>query len=214
MKAFFSVEDRNARLHNTVCMYDGEPVYVSTRDVGGQNTSLKAHEVFITPLKQMENSSKDPVIKTVSYTDDKFSTRGMRLGYVNVKNDCVFVTRRPGQQTRQGLSVDQINIVINGNSQGNATRLSIFQPEVAYTILGEYPSWQEAYARVKGDAVSCAFDRMFAFARLGRRSYSILLRGLTVGHFDGQHATLFAGRETRLIKKALTEKGISCHVGL
>jgi hypothetical protein len=204
MEKYFEVVDRNRRLHKTVCLYAGVPVYVQCNDPTGK-AGLNDDEVFITPLGEMSGYNKVYVAERVKYTDDAFEARAFPLGYISHSGGATYIGRLPTQQQRQGLHAD---IIVR---QGGDLLPShwFLSKEMSDCITGKHSTFEQALLHVKSAGISRSFDRFWAIAPHHKSVLSLQFRGRPAGLIsDDGKITLFKGKEDRLLRQLLTEKGL------
>jgi hypothetical protein len=196
MEQYHAEEDRNRRLNGTICMYDGNPVYIRCSDPHGRIT-LKADEVFITEPTNVFDYSGYRVVK---YTDDKFCAKAFPLGYANHREGICYVTRKPHQQQRAGIHEGVIDV--KGDS---STHHFIYSQAMVDCIKGNYPTFEEARKTVsQGKPV--AFTRFLAFRPLYKNIYTLEYRGRPAGIVKKDDVLeLFEGKESRIIKALASE---------
>lgn len=201
MEKYYATDDRNRRLHRSICMYDGHPVWVVCSDPYSDRVPSD-EEVFICPLEDSLKSSKYILVK---YTDDKFVARAYPLGYLNHRDGATFIGRAPHQQQKQGCHTEVI-INLGGESLPSSYMHTIGMVDC---ILGKYPSFDIAVKLSYETAHSVAFDRHFAVVPGHKRLLFLHFRGRPCGLITKETTVdLFDGRETRLIVSLLKDKGI------
>lgn len=204
MEKYFEVVDRNRRLHKTVCMYAGVPVYVQCSEPTGK-ISLSDDEVLITPLREMSPYNKVYVAEKVKYTSDLFEARAFPLGYISHSGGATYLGRLPTQQQRQGLHTDIV--LRQGGDQLPAGWF--FSKEMSDCIVGNHHTFTEALFYVKSTGLSKSFDRFWAISPHHKSVFSLQFRGRPAGLVsDDGKITLFKGKEDRLLRQLLTEKGL------
>jgi len=89
---------------------------------------------------------------------DSLNLEPVSLGYVNVEDRAIFVVRKPMRQDwRQGLRRENYTFL------GDMGWDELPEKELRNTILGKYPSLEEAKAiTIKNNKASVAFSRNFA----------------------------------------------------
>jgi hypothetical protein len=137
-----NIEYARGRLIGTIVMYQGEPVHIE--DIKEDGTTV------FKLLKTMDIN--------ICFVDDLDLVGQNRLGYVNYEGTSYHVVRKPLRHDwRQGIRA--ANIVFSG-PEGF---YELPYAELRHTILGIYPTFQEAAERVSGGmARKCAFSRNFA----------------------------------------------------
>jgi hypothetical protein len=114
------------------------------------------------------------------------------LGFVNVKGDVGYVSRKPIRREKQGLSRDSLCIKsrpLNGKDEGNPFALRMGRQNnialdgepLAKTILGTFPNLVEAVTSVRtGKTKASAFSRNWAIGK-DDVDLCLLYRGDVVG---------------------------------
>lgn len=122
-----------------------------------------------TEYKASIYSLSENKIKTVPFNTDHFKPIGDRLGFVNINCCAMFVFRKPVRLFSMGLTANNLGMtysrdcVMGGNTIAVSQRIEqLYIPELASTIKGEYPSFEEAYHLAREFEGSYAFDRQFA----------------------------------------------------
>ena len=114
-------------------------------------------------------SVDDEPIREVCQTDPKLDLTSPRLGMINTKDGSVlFAERIPLRRSAQGLNNNNLTIRTLPGLQKPSGRPELrFWPELAQTIRGEYPSYNEALLSLFGypGHAARAFDRDFAVSK-------------------------------------------------
>lgn len=195
MDAYLNYQDAMMRLNDTICLYEGEPVYV----VMSGNDQTEA------VIRFYDGTSRRS--KVINYTDDKFTYHPIRLGYMNIGKNTFYLTRSPVRRQKQGLSQD--NIV----NQSNTRISSRWFPSKGLThcIQGKYPSLKDALKllndrKTKGVAV----DRDIALKLADTSTITIYFKERTVGLFDLQKRSVSWSENemTSIIFRILERKGL------
>lgn len=121
----------------------------------------------------MECNKDTGVIRRMMNSPSFNKFRPFPLGMVNQAGSVIYVERQPTRNTYQGLSENMLNqtvlSVIPPESRGYQGRpVSVLSSELASTIVGDYPSRDEALKAMIDPAVSnegVAFSREFALFR-------------------------------------------------
>lgn len=192
-------EDLQRKLHGTVCLYDGIPVYVTMVQTGQLDIRL---EVLDNSLK-----SKLKVKKTVP-SDDKLEVYDIPLGYCsNNSGEYFYLTRSTRRSYNQGLLAHNIKRI-----QGYVFSVD---ENLSKCILGDHVSCQEAFQLVKdGESPKMAFHRHFAFSSDGTEVY-LLYRDKQIAYTDGEMVTfrLFNNDSTSIVLRELTKHGYADLLG-
>lgn len=198
-------DDVQMRLHNTYCMYDGKPVYVTV------NVGFNIGEVTTySPEKPMTAENA----KLVNIMDDKFSFVFPELGYFNYKNMAVFVARRPDRNQKQGL--DPGTCVVSSHSIGESTLPpsihNLFSSEnFVENLLGKYPSLREALDLLLKDSVSVAISKNVAVGYIGRNLVGLYYNYKLIGTYNRKREvfTITEDRLPKIILSRLLNLGIN-----
>jgi hypothetical protein len=114
-------------------------------------------------------SVEDEPVREVSQTDPKLDLTSPRLGMINTKDGSVlFAERTPLRRSAQGLNNNNLNVRPLPGLQRPSTRVELrFWPELAQTIRGEYPPYDEALMSLFGypGHSARAFSRDFAVSK-------------------------------------------------
>lgn len=188
-----SAEQAQLRLGQTIVGYDGKPVYVHRVN--------KAEELECSLMNRME------ALITVALNDPKLNINKFPLGYVNVRNRAVYLSRSPMRQQRQGLC--RQNVLVK-----NAAGVNFL--DVAKTP-GFVDAWTNVYPTIKDclnqfdinpDLKSMAFNRRWALYQdkdLG--FFELLYRGERVAWGDPQGFVLPS--EYSYLRESLAECGVN-----
>jgi hypothetical protein len=205
---FFNVNKRNTRLNNTVCLYEGEPVYVACTPSLHTDPPLKETEVYITHLpKKTGAGTKASKTVVVDYTDDKFSYIAFQLGYADVGQGVAYISRNPSRTQHAGLS--DFNVLFDGDVNSLSNRL-LKSHELYRCIKGLYTSFDEALLTIdSGQRTACAIDRYFAIEEDGNVLY-LYYRTNTIGikTQNREDFTIFPSKGYPLLKEELDRVGI------
>ncbi len=201
---YIKQDDVHMRLHNTYCMYDGKPVFVTV------NVGYPVGDVTIYPPGSLDAAKA----KIINITNDKFKFVFPELGYVNYKNCAVYLGRRPDRNQRQGLDPASCYATVHAQ---NDSRLP---PSVSTIICSEnfipnlegiYPSLQEARKLLKEDAQSVAISKRVAIGFVARNLLGLFYDSRLIGACNIKH-DVFSITEDRLpslVLSRLTNLGIT-----
>lgn len=202
---YHAEEDKTRRLNNTVCLYDGQPVYVVTRVGWRSDKPLGEEEVYITDLGK-SCDVYDPVDwKRVSYTSDSFSYEAFPLGYVNYKGSCYYLVRAPVQAQSQGLCSS--NLILPSDCW-HRIWMSL---QMADCILNKYPTLTDALKEVTTKQVdSIAFHRRFCLGRFGRTKITLSFQDRIIGFYSEKKKsfTIFKSSDNRFMSQLLNSMDI------
>lgn len=157
-------DDVRRMLVNHVCMYKGEPVFV---------TRSSTHRVNVSYLK-------DPfVVETIDYRVAEFTYKSPPLGYLNWQGEAFYLTRTPAEGYHSpALSMHALKIPEALYPKIDTSRF-LQTKELAVCIKGEHPSFADAIKAVReGEATSMAFHRHFAIDRRAKGRCVLEKRGL------------------------------------
>lgn len=223
---FANEEKKQLRLHNTVCVYDGEPVYVSTRPPSYGDTPLQPNEVYIKyliPSAKVEKpagaTSLGAVIAKakgswfkVDYTLDAFKYFGIELGYMNHSGFPYYLSRDPAREQQAGLSPSNVSFPV-GLDKFYLTSTA----EFGRCVRGDHPSFEEAVKAVEelddGDGV--AFDRNLALIKLDSKRLMLEHKGKSVGIKGAKSNgvfTMFGSKSLRSFSDLLNKHGVQYRI--
>lgn len=157
-----SVEDLKRDLVGCVVMHKNKPVYVTAIGRGGA-VSFRCL-----------NSQREDV---APFTLADFASPIRRVGFVNIMNSVIYITRIPVRRYHMGLyfggggrggNIKISHLDCLSYPQGGMQTLQRAQtmciPEIGKAIMNKYPSISEAWQQVKDFGGACAFDKQFAVA--------------------------------------------------
>lgn len=98
MPFFDNVDDLQTKFVSTICMYDGQAVFV-------KQVAEKADKRFTLFIV---NHGKYTRGKHIELTDPAFNYVDFNIGYANYQKRCVWWYRKPIRQYRQGLKSEQM----------------------------------------------------------------------------------------------------------
>lgn len=91
-----------------------------------------------------------------------------RLGFVNLNGMAIYTSRTPVRRFMMGINDSNLttkHVPDMRYERGEIHRVSTSSIEFANTLLGKYPSFEEALEQVKVFGGLCAFDRQFAVSQ-------------------------------------------------
>lgn len=202
-KAYYSKEDAIRRLNETICMYDGSPVYVSL-DVP---MDAPEHTVLCYPLKYFYATKKANPSFKVLYTDPKFNYKQFPLGYgFSDKSGGMYFARIPDRKQSQGLSHSTLRI------DGRSTGLSgyFLSEAMENCIRGIYPTMEWAIEHARMDRFSVIpFHRKMAIAKIDRGLVCLKYRRRAVAILDGKKSfKLLDTKDKNFLKNILSKEGV------
>lgn len=197
------------RLHQTVVMYEGRPVYVTQVRQGAKGRIwLYVYDIPYDRYMDEETSKKKR--KLVYLDDPALNVSKFRLGYMADGGTAHYITRTPARQNRQGLCSGTITIQgVDGSLPrgfGNLYNTEGF----AKMLLGKYDGLREATDKiVKEGAKAVPIARTFLLKRNAQaRDFPITLayRGTDIAWSDPSNPTKFTlSREFRHLKEQAGE---------
>jgi len=193
-----SLPEANKRIKGTVILYDGQPFHVLAvanhmnddifRVYMEPLCSAGESESQFNPFDSIsKNSGDNPSVGPLcdQYLESKKHTKVIRkmmnsphfnkfrpfpLGFVNIDGRCVYVERAPTRRTEQGLNSQSLiqHSVCLSQPNFRSRGVGLLSYELADTILGNYPSFDETFEALNNPEISnvgAAFDRKFALVR-------------------------------------------------
>jgi hypothetical protein len=154
-----NIEYARGRLKDTIVMYQGEPIWVELID-----RDATVHFMYL------EDRSGG-----FCHLDELDMVGQNKLGYINFGPSACHIVRKPLRHDwRQGLRLG--NIAFSGPQGFYELPLA----ELRHTILGRYPTFQQAAEEVSRGVEKRAFSRNFAVQAGG----VLLYKERQVGRFD------------------------------
>lgn len=198
-----TVENTGARLNGTVVMYDGRPVQVLNAQAGTKQEPIQVNLQFLPKMR-------DNIL--VSINDPKLEVRNLPLGYVNIYNDALYLTRSPCRQFKQGLSSNCVIIPRMENRDVGAPSFKTLlgRAEFSDAMSGIYPTYREALDMIFNDPdkKAVAFSRRFALYRDRQLGFfELRYKGNRVAWGDPNNFNLPS--EFMYLSEVITEQGIS-----
>lgn len=204
-----NAEEAEHRLGHTVILYDGKPVYIN--NIYPYNPANGKEPGIYLETYQLPAMAKADMLPLA---DPKFEYHSMRLGYVNGKNNAVYLSRMPVRKFKQGLNDDNVSVLHLPGVAGEA------QPRIRFTNLmktvglvhmcaGEYPSFEKVLRSLQGDndIVSQAFDRQLALGKDGLGMFNLFYRGERVA-FTEDGKVFKTSADYSYLKEFMAENGI------
>lgn len=191
-------DDVKQKLRGSVCVYRGEPVYIS---------NTEEHRLQIAYLR-------DPFeVETIDYRVQEFRYLTPQLGYMNHNRKALYLSRNPvGGWNSPALTRDAIEIVGSTNKRLSDYDDFFRSRALRDCIKGEHPDLNAAKAILEiGEAQSVAFHRHFALKMVKINSFEIEKRGVeTVGII--KNTTIFAFDDRNKKQLELATKGLEIDV--
>lgn len=203
MRPFIRQEDAHLRLHDTVCMYKGSPVYVEVI------LDWQVNHVHVLPLRDAISKNSKKIVVDIS--SDDFSALIPELGYINYKKDCSFLKRVSGRVQKQGLSIRCV-VYPNTSHLNDYPYASWFcSPDMENVLKNVYPSQDEAFHAVWTDAcTSRAFHKHIAFSKK-KGVINLEYRGRVVGYFSPERERLLLNeniKDRSFLEQILNKNGV------
>lgn len=150
--AELNIDDIQQQYGNTLCFYRGKPCKV--KSVGKR-------------IKLLDLVTQRNLLVDFSLKD--FSGPRTRLGFVNVDESVVFVSRNTIRVMQVGINAANCQFTYpeqasfpHGIAYVVAEVQSLDSPEVANMLLGHYPALKNAYSTAVEFEGTVAFDKQFA----------------------------------------------------
>lgn len=131
---FDNVRDAHQYLNNTVCYWNGEPIYIERV---GEGFMASGYNLPLTP--GMDRSYYD-------VRDPAFNCREYRIGYMNSERlgHAIFLSRRPVRGVSQGLCENNLSFLgMNGRVREMSVANAIRDQGFVDMLKGKYPSRDE-----------------------------------------------------------------------
>jgi len=128
MKCRYPDRDLTARLDNSICRYQGVPVYIRHTD---------ANELTLYLLNNLQI-----VFKRISSDDEDLDISTIPMGYYQyTPRQVVYVSRRPVRRWKQGVEADALDFKFL--NVANARHINIYTKAFEDMVMGRYPSLEE-----------------------------------------------------------------------
>lgn len=181
-------EYANDRLRGTVITYKGHPIHVERIRGGG------LVEGFFLATNRFNG-------ERIHLNDCDLSP--IRLGYINLKRDAVYITRMPQRQYRQGLN--QRQIVLSKKKRNMPPRL-IFSKPLTDMLSDRYPDIDTCLDLLQNDEkTSVAFSKKFSLTKDNRKSIGLEYRGKIVGRVNNSDNDIVLEKKFLFLKELLEE---------
>lgn len=201
-------DDVIKRLHGTICMYKGEPVYVMgyiDRSTGGYS----ATHVQVCPVQSYDrygSRDKKNSWEIIDYTQDTFRYKAFPLGYVNHNGRAYYASRIPNRYQYYGLSPDSIlwEPIVSSSHH------IVFTDSFVDMIHRRYPNMDDAETRLIAGERRIAISPDVAIERVKGRTMHLLFKGKNVGIKMGatHNFTMYDIPEAPFLKKILARSGV------
>lgn len=138
MRCKFPPNDLSARLDSSICRYKGRPVFI--RFDGGN--SLRLYSV-----KDANKSGKS--LGIIDAGDEFLDVSTVPLGYMQVGDGVVYLTRRPVRRFKQGVDGESLSPKFIPGSPVINTGYHIFSPSFEDMVLDNYPPLEVTLERFR-----------------------------------------------------------------
>lgn len=206
-----SVEDAQMRLRNTVVLYKGKPVVVTSVQ-HGRGEDEGPMRVLIQDLP-INLAKAEPFDRGLRLEDEKaerkyisskyFDIAPFPLGYVNSPDGAFYCARLPNRVQKQGLCAENFSGKLNNGMSVN-WQTFLKCKETPAMIANNYPSFDKAMAALER-CPSVAFSREFCLVKDEVLPDLIFLyhKGVKVGWYNKEGISL--GQKFRCLKECLKE---------
>lgn len=194
-----SIGDAALRLQETMVLYEGELIIVKAPHL--DNVHMFAHRIV------------DGADIVVDPNSDALDITALPLGFMNLKNAGVYVTRRPERKQKQGF--DYYHSVHHFPSGFPMHPRDIWNKDTfkcfRRTVRDEYPSFQDCLTTV---GMSKAFSRGMAVRRAEKDSTTLLVNLCGVEDigivYDGGVLLSEKYKAADWLRKKLKDRGVDC----
>jgi len=141
-----TAEEVKFRLEGSVVLYDDKPVYITSVNVPGPEDEEEVARVMFRELP-FNPQARDAKRSTRKYLSSrKFDLAPFRMGYMNLVDKALFVSRRPVRQSRQGLCNATTSIFQADGQRCNNVSFGKLIASQAFVemISGVYPDFKQA----------------------------------------------------------------------
>ena len=207
--------DNNAeaqtKLSNSLIMYKGEPFFVA-------ECSAKTVSGWPLPLAR----ERAEVVR-IPMTDPSLTYSKMRLGYINFESGgAAFLARSSLRRNRQGLCSDNVVSVNNNEVQFNFGN-ELYKDSLKNTLLGKYPSFEEALDRVASEkkkrqpnglvavpsySTGVAFNKQLAIRRKDLNLFFLMYKGHAIDVSVGVPKAFTLPEEYTHLREVVAEAGV------
>lgn len=200
-------QDANRYLANTVCYWDGVPIYVAECRAGRNDRNIIEAYAYKLPYGFHDG-------EYFNIGDERFNAFKYKLGYINTGNGVVYMARRPARIQSQGLCANNVNIRGMSVGAGGARYRDDFNDLVRGDgfkdmLLGKYPSMAEARKILleKPNIRAVAFSREFAIKRHPqfKNLFFLSYKGEDISYSETSEFSL--PEEYKYLKEISTQKG-------
>lgn len=161
MKNNITESDLGQKLHDTVCRYQGDPVYVTVHNAKKGILNLWDLVEYNKIRGGLQGAEKIKPLE-IKHDDPDFDISGIPLGYVQSDKDwrVTYVSRIPARRVKQGVCANHIRCMppVEGTSNYTNSYGIMFTQGFKNMVLDTYPSLEE---QMKGLRKACEEQREF-----------------------------------------------------
>ncbi len=180
--AYYTQEDVHMRLHNSICKYKGEPVFIFV------NLRDPVNTIYLSTLQGAKEVMRNLKIMT---TDPDFVHRSLELGYVNYgqggyrPGNAYYYARIPQRRQIQGISANNVTVL---DAHGPSFGEIMGSTYVRNMLTNSYPTYADAIKQVEeGDVKGVAFHRHACVRRVDGHNISLFFKERGVALWNPKH---------------------------
>lgn len=191
-REYHSFEMTYRYLHGSVCLYDGEPIYVTT------------DRKIYPKINLYKIDALNKIWKKIEVSDPLFDDRSPNLGYMNFEDNAHYLRRMPVREQNQGLRI--FNVVATP-----AIQLDWFPSMNLYNCIKNiYPSYSEALDRtIKAGQEGCAFHRHVAIRPIDWRSKGLYYRTRLAAVWNDDNWNFIRSEDSTYLEKIIKRSGMN-----
>lgn len=198
-RQFTSSEDVLKRLHGTICIYEGSPVYV----MFGANCDTKHVNIHRVDTYNRYNSKNE--FRRIDYTADTFRYKAFPLGYINSGDHAYYASRIPNRYQYYGLSPESIHWEPRPADPYSV----IFSSGFTDMVGSNYPGIVDVESRLHRGARSVAFTNSLAIEKIKGRTVQLMFKGKPIAiKMTGDTFVMFDMPEANFLRKILYKAGV------
>lgn len=205
-------DEVKARLENTVVLYEGNPVYITKVTLPDLDDAKEIARVFFKTLPFDSNGRDKEVRKYLSSRN--FDLTPFKMGYLNYKNEVLYLSRATGRQYKQGLCAHNLIVAPSARAKQEfgdriPFRELLYLQEFVDMIKGVYPSFESACKQKEG---SVAVSRIFSLEKDPDLGCFYLTHKDTKCGIVLQNGIVSIPRKFAFLKEALDDDGIKINL--
>lgn len=162
-----SIEDVQLRIGRSICLYKGEPVYVSCDYQSYPNVQIQH---IVAKYGVVSKGAK-----VIDHRDPDLDDRAFDLGYMQYDDRAYYLKRGAFRHQNQGLRAENI-ISVPYLSRGSF----IFTGGMHSCIMGTHPTLKEAFGQLDKGALGVPIHRHVAIQRMDSRHVGLYYRARLV----------------------------------